>query len=149
MHAGDMKLRLCLLVLFDSLGCRVVPVLEKDTYSTAKLLVRELVRTQIPLEVCPTSNLRTRVAESMATHPVRTLIDEGAFVTLNTDDPAMFGCTLAGEYAAVAGLGYDLATMRMLAENAIDGSWAEPGRKRDLHVGLATWWQERTEPPVA
>jgi adenosine deaminase len=112
-------------------------------------LVRELVRTQIPLEVCPTSNLRTRVAESMATHPVRTLIDEGAFVTLNTDDPAMFGCTLAGEYAAVAGLGYDLATMRMLAENAIDGSWAEPGRKRDLHVGLATWWQERTEPPVA
>ncbi|MEX2655078.1 MAG: adenosine deaminase [Acidimicrobiia bacterium] len=112
-------------------------------------LVRELVECQIPLEVCPTSNLRTRVAPSMERHQVRTLIDEGAFVTINTDDPAMFGCTLAGEFAALAELGYDDETLRMLTENAIDGSWASAARKRELHVGLAAWWQQHSVPPVA
>lgn len=112
-------------------------------------LLAEVVATQIPLEVCPTSNLRTRVAASMEAHPLRTLIDAGAFVTINTDDPAMFGCSLAGEYAAVAALGYDRETMRMLTENAIDASWAPPGRKHDLHLQLAGWWQSQPDPPVA
>jgi adenosine deaminase len=112
-------------------------------------LVRQLVEQQIPLEVCPTSNVRTRVAPSMAAHPIRTLIDQGCFVTLNTDDPAMFGCTLAGEYAAVQALGYDDEAMRMLAENAIDASWASSARKRQLHVDLAAWWQRHPESPVA
>lgn len=112
-------------------------------------LVRELADRQIPLEVCPTSNVRTRVASSMQDHPVRTLIDDGAFVTINTDDPAMFGCTLAGEFAAIETLGYDTDVMRQLSENAIDASWASPARKRDLHVGLSRWWQNRTGSPVA
>ena len=113
------------------------------------VLLRRLVEMQIPLEVCPTSNVRTKVASSMASHPIRTLIDHGAFVTINTDDPAMFGCTLAGEYAAVQAMGYDDETMRMLAENAIDASWASPARKRQLHVDLAAWWLGHDEPPVA
>ena len=112
-------------------------------------LLRRLVELQIPLEVCPTSNVRTRVAAAMTEHPIRTLIDEGAFVTLNTDDPAMFGCTLAGEYAAVESLGYDDETMRLLSENAIDASWASPARKRQLHVDLASWWQRHQQSPVA
>lgn len=112
-------------------------------------LLAELVATQIPLEVCPTSNLRTRVAASMESHPLRTLVDAGVFVTINTDDPAMFGCDLAGEYAAVAGLGYDRETMMRLTANAIDASWAPPGLKRDLHRQLAGWWQDQPSPPVA
>lgn len=112
-------------------------------------VLRHLVERQVPLEVCPTSNLRTRVARSMADHPVRILIDAGAFVTLNTDDPTMFGCDLAGEYAAVASTGYDVETMRMLSENAIDASWAPPARRRDLHRQLAAWWQSVLDPPVA
>jgi adenosine deaminase len=104
------------------------------------VLLSELVDRQIPLEVCPTSNVRTGVAENFATHQVRELIDAGAFVTINTDDPAMFGCTLAGEFAAIESLGYDDETMRMLAENAIDASWATPAAKRDMHVALADWW---------
>lgn len=111
-------------------------------------LVRELVESQIPLEVCPTSNIRTRVAPSMEDHQVRTLIDEGVFVTLNTDDPAMFATSLAAEFAAVQALGYNDDTMRMLAENAIDASWATPARKRDLHVQLASWFG-REQPPLA
>ncbi|HSJ26988.1 MAG TPA: adenosine deaminase [Acidimicrobiia bacterium] len=112
-------------------------------------LVATLVERQIPLEMCPTSNVRTGVVDSLASHPIRRLIEEGAFVTLNTDDPAMFGCSLAGEYAALHALGVDLASLRMLSENAVDASWAPPAVKRDLHVGLATWWQGLTEAPVA
>lgn len=111
-------------------------------------LVAALVASQIPLEVCPTSNVRTGVAASMEHHPLRVLIDAGAFVTLNTDDPAMFGCSLAGEFAAVAALGYGDDVLRMLAENAIDAAWAAPARKRELHVQLAEWWQEGRQPPV-
>jgi adenosine deaminase len=85
----------------------------------------------------------------MEDHPVRTLVEAGAFVTLNTDDPAMFDCTLAGEYALVEALGFDDDTMRMLAESAVDASWASPARKRDLHRGLAAWWQRCSSPPVA
>lgn len=112
-------------------------------------LLAEIVERQVPLEVCPTSNVRTGVAAAGDAHPVRTLIDAGAFVTLNTDDPAMFGCTLEDEFALVESWGYDDETMRMLAENAIDGSWAAAGRRRDLHRGLATWWQRRSRAPVA
>ncbi len=103
-------------------------------------LLAEIVERQIPLEVCPTSNVRTGVSADFASHQVRELIDAGAFVTINTDDPAMFGCTLAGEFSVVESLGYDDDTMRMLAENAIDASWAPAESKREMHLALAKWW---------
>ncbi len=105
-------------------------------------LLAEIVDRQIPLEVCPTSNVRTGVSADFASHQVRELIDAGAFVTINTDDPAMFGCTLAGELSAIESLGYNDDTMRVLAENAIDASWATAGAKRDMHVALAEWWSD-------
>lgn len=61
-------------------------------------LVRELVERRIPLEVCPTSNLRTGIVQRFADHPITRLRDAGVVVTVNTDDPAMFGCSLAGEF---------------------------------------------------
>jgi adenosine deaminase len=112
-------------------------------------LMAELVQRQIPLEVCPTSNVRTGVVGSLDEHPIRWMIEQGAFVTVNTDDPAMFGCSLAGEYAALHALGVDLATLRMLSENAVDASWASPTVRRDLHLELATWWREQSGAPVA
>jgi adenosine deaminase len=103
-------------------------------------LVANLVVSGIPLEVCPTSNLRTGVAASWETHPVRTLIDAGAVVTINTDDPAMFGCDLAGEYTALADeFGYGWDTVIGLARNAIDASWAGERRRADLHARLHGW----------
>ncbi|MGH3055382.1 MAG: adenosine deaminase, partial [Gaiellaceae bacterium] len=61
-------------------------------------LVEELSRRQIPVEICMTSNLRTGVCSALAEHPVRRYFDQGIMVILNSDDPAMFGTTLAGEY---------------------------------------------------
>jgi aminodeoxyfutalosine deaminase len=52
----------------------------------------------IPLEICMTSNVRTGAVASRGEHPVRRLFDAGVPIVLNTDDPALFGCTLTGEY---------------------------------------------------
>lgn len=112
-------------------------------------LVEDLVRLAIPLEVCPTSNLRTGVVGDWDDHPALALIDAGAVVTINTDDPAMFDCTLAGEFEALAAAGVDPATLRRLATNNIDGSWASEARKRELKGRLDEWWDGQVGGPVA
>ena len=65
-------------------------------------LVRHLAAKKIPLEICITSNLRTGAVATLSEHPVRRLYDAGVPILLNTDDPAMFECTLTGEYALAA-----------------------------------------------
>lgn len=65
-------------------------------------LVAELRKRQIPLEVCPTSNVCLGVAPSLAEHPLPRLLDAGLCVTINSDDPPMFNTTLTDEYLKVA-----------------------------------------------
>ena len=60
-------------------------------------LVDTLRTRQVPLEVCPTSNVCLGVADSIESHPLPDLIKEGLYVTINTDDPPMFGTTLNDE----------------------------------------------------
>jgi aminodeoxyfutalosine deaminase len=61
-------------------------------------LVEHLREKNIPLEICISSNVRTGAVGSVAEHPVRRLYDAGVPIVLNTDDPALFDCTLTGEY---------------------------------------------------
>ncbi len=85
-------------------------------------LVAELRERQIPLEVCPSSNVRLGVVPSFAEHPLPRLIEEGLYVTLNSDDPPMFNTTLTDEYLlAVAHFGFDADTLEKLSLNAL---WA-------------------------
>lgn len=65
-------------------------------------LVAHLAAKQIPLEVCITSNLRTGAVASLAEHPVRKLYEAGVPIILNSDDPALFGCTLTSEFELAA-----------------------------------------------
>jgi aminodeoxyfutalosine deaminase len=62
------------------------------------LLVAHLVEKNIPLEISITSNLRTGAVASLKDHPVRKLYNAGVPIILNTDDPALFNCTLTSEY---------------------------------------------------
>src|ERR1035441_8028726 len=83
-----------------------------------KKLMRHLRDHDIPLEICLTSNLVTGVVERLEDHPVRRLFDAGVPITLSTDDPAMFGCTLVGEYRLAARqFGFSEAELRKIAEN--------------------------------
>jgi aminodeoxyfutalosine deaminase len=96
-------------------------------------LLEHLALKGIPLEVCPTSNVRTRQVPSIEEHPVRRMLDAGVVVTLNTDDPPFFGATLEGEYLAVAtalGLGHE--EVAKLAENAVLASFLPNDRKTPL-----------------
>jgi aminodeoxyfutalosine deaminase len=83
------------------------------------LLVKHLRDQSIPLEICITSNLVTGVVKRVDDHPVRRLYDAGVPIVLNTDDPAMFGSTLTGEYElAMQRFGFTEEEMRGIAENA-------------------------------
>ncbi|NUW41628.1 adenosine deaminase [Nonomuraea rhodomycinica] len=96
-------------------------------------LVAHLRETRLPLDVCPTSNVCTGQVARIEDHPLPRLLEEGLFVTLNTDDPPMFDTTLNGEYrtaARVFGLGRrELAD---LARNGVSASYLPAERKRAL-----------------
>jgi aminodeoxyfutalosine deaminase len=81
-------------------------------------LMEQLQHLDIPLEICLTSNLVTGVVKRIEDHPVRKLFDAGVPITLNTDDPAMFGCTLLGEYELAAKqFGFTKAELEKIVEN--------------------------------
>ncbi len=66
-----------------------------------EVLTRELVRRQIPLTVCPLSNLKLQVCRDLSKHPVRRMLDMGLLVTVNSDDPAYFGGYVNENYIAL------------------------------------------------
>ena len=81
-------------------------------------LVRYLAERRIPLEICPTSNVRTGVYPSLEAHPVRLLYEAGVPMSISTDDPTFFGVTLAQELAGLARLGFRASEIRGLAAGA-------------------------------
>jgi aminodeoxyfutalosine deaminase len=102
-------------------------------------LVAELRRRRIPLEVCPTSNVRTGVVADLAAHPLPRLIEEGLVVTLNSDDPPMFGTSLREEYHTVASvLGVSPAGLRDLARNAARTAFLPPAEAAGLVAAIDT-----------
>ena len=85
----------------------------------AKLL-RHLRDQDIPLEVCISSNVRTSAVASLADHPIRKLFDAGVPIILNTDDPALFECTLESEYDLAARVfGFTAAELAAIAANSL------------------------------
>ena len=80
-------------------------------------LVSYLAERGIPLEVCPTSNVRTGVYRSLREHPVRRLFEAGVPITISTDDPTFFGVSLADELAGLHGLGFSWPEIGGLADN--------------------------------
>ncbi|HWB32768.1 MAG TPA: adenosine deaminase [Acidobacteriaceae bacterium] len=96
-------------------------------------LIEVLAEKQVPVEINVTSNIRTGCCPSFADHPLRRYFDAGLMVTLNSDDPPMFGSDLLGEYIlAQQQFGFSLEQMRELAANAVEASFLAPARKLDL-----------------
>ncbi len=101
-------------------------------------LMALLAERGIVLEVCPTSNVRTRSVPSLAEHPLPTLVAAGVPVTINSDDPPMFGTTISREYEVAADLlGLDRAGVVDLARAAVDASFAPDAVKAGLRSELA------------
>lgn len=96
-------------------------------------LVERLRRDQIPLTLCPLSNVALKVVESLEKHPITAMMSSGLLVSVNSDDPAYFGGYVADNYVAVATVfkltAEDLAG---LARNSITSSFLDVERKREL-----------------
>jgi len=99
-------------------------------------LVEELAQRQIPVEICITSNLRTGACPSLADHPARNYFDQGVMITLNSDDPAMFGTSLLREYQlAQDSFGFTDEHLRELARNSFEASFLPAEKKLSfLHM---------------
>jgi adenosine deaminase len=100
-------------------------------------LVAHLAKLRIPLEMCPGSNVRTGVVDDISSHPIREFMRRGLLVTVNTDDPAMFGNSLSGEYGDLMDLGLTEREISGLVENAIEASWTDQDTKARLCERLA------------
>ena len=101
-------------------------------------LVAELRDRQIPLEVCPTSNVCLGVVPSFEAHPLPRLIAEGLYVTLNSDDPPMFNTTLTDEYLQAAeAFDFGPAEIEGLVFNALRASLLPTDRKAALEAEFA------------
>lgn len=97
-------------------------------------LVDLLRERQIPLEVCPSSNVCLGVAPTLAAHPLPRLIEEGLYVTINSDDPPMFETTLTDEFLRTADVfSFSHKTIETLAMNAARASFL-PGDRREALV---------------
>lgn len=93
-------------------------------------LVARLVADQIPLTVCPLSNVRLRVVDRLEDHPLRAMLDAGLLVTVNSDDPAYFGGYAGDNFDAVRdALRLDDATLRVLARNSFRASFLDEGAR--------------------
>jgi len=87
-------------------------------------VVTELVRTQIPLTMCPLSNVKLRVFDTMRDHNLKRLLDTGIKVTVNSDDPAYFGGYALDNYLAVAeALDLSRDDLTTLARNSLEAAF--------------------------
>lgn len=96
-------------------------------------LIAYLRQQQIPLEICPTSNIRLGVYPDYAAHPLRRLWDAGVLVTVNSDDPPLFDADLNAEYAAlVEHFGFTAGELERISLNAVAASLLPEAEKARL-----------------
>jgi adenosine deaminase len=103
-------------------------------------LMALLVERGIALEVCPTSNVRTRSVTSLADHPLPVLVEAGVTVSINSDDPPMFSTTLNQEYAVAAHLlELDRSGVAELARTGVRSSFLDPAGQAELLAEIDTY----------
>lgn len=130
-HAGETTGPASIRGALDALGAvRIghgVRCLEDPT------LVETLRERQIPLEVCPTSNICLKVFPTMADHVLPRLLQEGLYVTINSDDPPMFNTTLTREYQMAAqAFGWDVKQLQSFVRRAAHAALLPPADKAAL-----------------
>ena len=99
------------------------------------MLVSRLARERMPLTVCPLSNLKLRVVDDLAHHPLRRMMDKGLLVTVNSDDPAYFGGYVNDNYRAVeSSLALSRDELIAIARNSFIAAMMTDTARRDALV---------------
>jgi adenine deaminase len=95
------------------------------------LLMAELAHTRLPLTVCPLSNLKLCVVRDLREHPLKTMLDAGLCVTVNSDDPAYFGGYMNANFAqTVQALGLSCDDVLTLAQNSFEASFVGAAQRQ-------------------
>jgi adenosine deaminase len=120
-HAGEEGPASYVWEALDVLGCARI---DHGNHSIDDAsLVGRLAREQVPLTMCPLSNLRLRVVDDLSHHPLRRLMDKGVLVTVNSDDPAYFGGYVNQNYVAIsAALALARGDIATIVRNGIKAS---------------------------
>jgi adenosine deaminase len=93
-------------------------------------LMARLAREQVPLTVCPLSNVKLCVFPSLAAHNLKTLLDAGLKVTINSDDPAYFGGYVAKNYLDTAvALGLGRSELKRIARNSLEAAFVDEAER--------------------
>jgi aminodeoxyfutalosine deaminase len=130
-HAGETTGPETIRSALDDLGAERIG--HGTSAVTDEALLARLAESRVPLEVCPTSNIATRAVARLEEHPIKAMYDAGVIVTVNSDDPPMFGTTLNREYEIAAELlGLDESGITALARNAVHASFMGDDEKREL-----------------
>ena len=104
-------------------------------------LVSFLKESQIPLEICVVSNVKTKVFETVEAHPIKQFFDDGLMVTVNSDDPTMFDTSITQEYLLLAQkLGFTLEDLRNLTMNGIEASFMSNREKESTKSQFDREW---------
>jgi len=100
-------------------------------------LVTRLANEQMPLTLCPLSNLELKVITDLKNHPVKELMDKNLLVTIHSDDPAYFGGYLNANYLAVTeALNLSVTDIAQLAKNSFLASWLPDAEKQSYLEGI-------------
>ena len=109
-------------------------------------LLEKLISEQTPLTVCPLSNVKLGVFNSIARHNLKRMLDLGLCVTVNSDDPAYFGGYVAENFEAIhEGLGLTRDDIYRLAKNSFAATFLEEDRKRELLGELDDYFSSRAD----
>ncbi|MEX0428081.1 adenosine deaminase [Nocardioides sp. DS6] len=141
-HAGEEGGPECVAEALDLLGAERIDHGVRALQDPA--LMARLVAERVPLTVCPLSNVRLKGVETLADHPLPALLDTGALVTINSDDPAYFGGYADDNLLAVADtFGLSDHQLADLARNAVVASFLPADRRRALLAEVDDWLATR------
>jgi aminodeoxyfutalosine deaminase len=105
-------------------------------------LVKELAERQIPLDICPTSNICLNIYPSIHQHPFRELDELGVNITISSDDPSLLGVSLCDEYITIANeFKYTINDLVRFAKNSVQASFATVDSK-DKYLQEIEMWEE-------
>jgi len=137
-HAGEEAPPSYILEALDVLGVERIDHGVQAVSDPA--LLSRLADERMPLTVCPLSNVRLRVVDDLAQHPLPALLKAGVLVTVNSDDPAYFGGYVGDNYAAIRdALSFTDAQLAHLARNGVEASWASAERKAEMLASIDAW----------
>ena len=111
-------------------------------------LVQRLADRQIPLTMCPQSNLRLAVIDNMSAHPIREVLSLGLKATINSDDPAYFGGYVNDNfYTLIDAVDLSAEEISLLVRNSFEASFLEQGTINE-HVAAVEQVSESTESEI-